>query len=49
MLKTYGNIKLDVFLLQRQILAFVSHPKMVRESNVCLQISSKLCGDVLRY
>ena len=29
--KTYGNIKL-IFLIAEQVLAFVSHPNMVREA-----------------
>ena len=29
--KTYDNIKLDFFLIGKQILAFASPPKIVRE------------------
>ena len=41
MLKTYDNIKVDIFILEH-IVAFASNPNIVREKNICLQISNKL-------
>ena len=36
-------------LVAEQILAFASHPNMVIKVKICLQISSKLRDDALRY
>ena len=41
--------KIRFSLIAEQILAFASLPKMLREVKICLQISSKLRDNVLRY
>ena len=47
--KTYDD-KIRFSLITEQILAFASHPNMVREvKNICLQISRQLLDDTLRY
>ena len=47
--KTDDNIELDFFLIAEKILAFASHPNIVRKVKLCLPILSKLRDDVLRY
>ena len=47
--KNLRQYKIRFSLITEQILAFTLHPNMVREVKIGLQISSKLCDDVLRY
>ena len=41
--------KIRFSLIAEQILVFASHPNIVREVKICLQISSILRDDVIRY